>query len=325
MSRIERRRHRHRPLRAGRRRAPSHARLRAAGEGRLTIEIRTAGPGERLDDGSGRSGTTSASPAGPDEERGAGNAPLPEGRVHVATDGGAIVGRRGRVSVRAHDSGWARPDRGRDGRRRAADPPAPWDRAGADERPAQGRACARRADRRALGLGGWDLRPVRLRDGLASAPTSRSPGARGVQRGRSTGRERRLVTATRPWSSSRRSTTVSPATTPGMISRGPRSGGRRARWPTPSGSAPAGGELAFAVLERPERPEAYAIYRLNFSYADGRSDRDDRRDRGDGRRLRRPRPRCGATSSTSTGWPRSRPSCCPSTTRSICFSSSRAG
>ena len=44
-----RRRHRHRPLRPGRRRAPPHARLRPAGEGRLTIEIRTAGPGERLD------------------------------------------------------------------------------------------------------------------------------------------------------------------------------------------------------------------------------------------------------------------------------------
>jgi predicted acetyltransferase len=30
-----------------------------------------------------------------------------------------------------------------------------------------------------------------------------------------------------------------------------------------------GGELAFAVLERDGEPEAYAIYRLNFSYTDG--------------------------------------------------------
>ena len=41
------RRHRHRPLRAGRRRAPAHARLRAAGEGRVSVEIRTAARGAR--------------------------------------------------------------------------------------------------------------------------------------------------------------------------------------------------------------------------------------------------------------------------------------
>ncbi len=58
------------------------------------------------------------------------------------------------------------------------------------------------------------------------------------------------------------------ATTPGMISR------TEEWWKTRTladseWQRAGGGELAFAVLEQAGGPEAYAIYRLNFSYADG--------------------------------------------------------
>ena len=58
------------------------------------------------------------------------------------------------------------------------------------------------------------------------------------------------------------------AVTPGMFARS------RVWWETRVLSdaewrRAGGGELAFAVLERDGQPEAYAVYRLNFSYTDG--------------------------------------------------------
>jgi predicted acetyltransferase len=58
------------------------------------------------------------------------------------------------------------------------------------------------------------------------------------------------------------------ATTPGMISRSPDWWKDRvlsdSEW-----RRSGGGELTFAVLERDGEPEAYALYRLHFSYTDG--------------------------------------------------------
>ncbi|MGH3010870.1 MAG: GNAT family N-acetyltransferase [Gaiellaceae bacterium] len=58
------------------------------------------------------------------------------------------------------------------------------------------------------------------------------------------------------------------ATTPGMISR-TEEWWRKRTLADSEWRRAGGGELAFAVLEQAGEPEAYAIYRLNFSYADG--------------------------------------------------------
>jgi predicted acetyltransferase len=57
-------------------------------------------------------------------------------------------------------------------------------------------------------------------------------------------------------------------TTPGMISRSPEWWKDR-RLADSEWRRAGGGELTFAVLEEAAGPEAYACYRLNFSYADG--------------------------------------------------------
>ena len=132
------RRHRHRPLRPGRRRAPAHARLRAAGEGPLSVEIRTAQP-EELRDGLRPIWHYFGSPAGPDEGR-RGAMPIADGRLHVAVDGGAIVAGAGVFEFEMTIPGGPVPDGGGDGGRRPPDAPPPRHRARAHGRPAEGRA-----------------------------------------------------------------------------------------------------------------------------------------------------------------------------------------
>jgi predicted acetyltransferase len=58
------------------------------------------------------------------------------------------------------------------------------------------------------------------------------------------------------------------ATTPGMLSRAPEWWTKRVLADSEWRRA-GGGELSYAVLERDGQPEGYALYRLNFSYADG--------------------------------------------------------
>ena len=74
--------------------------------------------------------------------------------------------RRRRLPVRDDHPGRCRPDRGRHGRRDVPDPSPARRPALDDARAARRRPRARRARRGALGLGGDDLRPVRVRNGL---------------------------------------------------------------------------------------------------------------------------------------------------------------
>ena len=75
--------------------------------------------------------------------------------------------RRRRVPVRADGPRRGRADGGRHRRRDVPDAPPARRPARDDARPARRRARARRAARAPLGLGGHDLRPLRLRDGVA--------------------------------------------------------------------------------------------------------------------------------------------------------------
>ena len=75
--------------------------------------------------------------------------------------------RRRRVSVRADRSGRRRPDRGGHRGGDVPDASQAWCSPHADARPARRRACPGRATGAAVGVRGHDLRPLRLRDGLA--------------------------------------------------------------------------------------------------------------------------------------------------------------
>ena len=91
---------------------------------------------------------------------------LPIERMHAASENGDDHRRRGRVPVRADRSRRRRPDRGRHRRRHVPDASPSRGAAGDDARAARRRARARRAAGAPVGVGGHDLRPLRLRDGV---------------------------------------------------------------------------------------------------------------------------------------------------------------
>jgi predicted acetyltransferase len=230
------------------------------------VEIRTAEPDERLD-ALRPIWHYFGSPAGPDEERAAGM-PLPEGRLHVATEAGAIVAGAGAFEFELTVPGGPVPTAGvtvvgvlpthrrrgivrelmaaqlKDAHTRGEPIAALWASEG--------------------GLYG------RFGYGMASVCADME-----------IPRERTAFVQAVDWEGAARLVTADEAlavfpgvydqvapTTPGMLSRS------QEWWKTRSLAdsdwrRAGGGELAFAVLERDGVSEAYALYRLNFSYADG--------------------------------------------------------
>jgi predicted acetyltransferase len=229
------------------------------------VEIRVAGPGERLD-ALRPIWHYFGSPAGPDEKRAAGM-PLPEGRLHVATDGGAIVAGAGAFEFELTIPGGPVPTAGvtvvgvlpthrrrgivrelmaaqlKDAHTRGEPIAALWASEGgfygrfgyglasvcADmEIPKEHAAFGRPVD--------WDgtVRLLSADEALELFPGVYDQVA---------------------------------ATTPGMLSRS-RDWWKARTLADAEWRRAGGGELAFAVLER-DGPAAYAVYRLNFSYADG--------------------------------------------------------
>ena len=233
----------------------------------MAVEIRVAEPGERLD-ALRPIWHYFGSPAGPDEERVAGMSPLPDGRLHVASENGAIVAGAG-----AFEFGMTVPG-------------GPVATAGVTvvgvlpthRRRGIVRALmsAQLSDAHARGEpiaalwaseGGFY---GRFGYGLASVcadveiPKTHSAFNQAVDWSGST----RLVTADEALELFPPVYDRVAATTPGMISR-TEEWWRTRRLADSEWWRAGGGEKTFAVLEQGGAPDAYAIYRLNFSYADG--------------------------------------------------------
>ena len=236
---------RHGALRRGRQRAAADARVRAAREA-------LAPAGSALGSARGlprphrpRPSTSSSRPRSAASATTSAGQPTPEDAERFVADPAARADARGlrrrpdrrrrrRVPVRAHAARRPVAVRGRHGRRRAPDAPAPGPAAPDDGGAAPRRPRARRADRGALGVRGDDLRPLRLRPRLAGHAPSR-PSATRVrirpelpQRGSASGSS----ATTRRCASSPGSTTASAKRTPGFLSRSTRLvGGPHARRP----------------------------------------------------------------------------------------------
>jgi predicted acetyltransferase len=230
------------------------------------LEIRTALPGERL--GALRPiWHYFGSPAGPDEGRAAGM-PLPEERLHVAVDDGAIVAGAGAFEFDLTVPGGPVPTAGvtvvgvlPTHRRRGI--VRELMSVQLEDAHARGEPIAAlwASEAGFYGRFGYGLASL---SADAEIPKTHTAFARPVDwQGRT-----RLVTADEalelfPSVYER----VTP-TTPGMLSR------TKAWWETRTLAdsewrRAGGGELAYAVLEGDGGPEAYAVYRLNFSYGDG--------------------------------------------------------
>jgi predicted acetyltransferase len=232
----------------------------------MTVEIRVAKPGERLD-ALRPIWHYFGSPAGPDEERAAGM-PLPEERLRVATDGGAIVAGAGAFEFELTIPGGPVPTAGvtvvgvlpthrrrgivrelmsaqlKDAHTRGEPIAALW----ASEGGFYGRF-------------GYGLASVCADMEIPKAHTAFNravdwPGTA------------RLVTVDEALELFPRVYDRVAPTTPGMISR-TEEWWRARRLADSEWRRAGGGELAFAVLEEADGLEAYACYRLNFSYADG--------------------------------------------------------
>ena len=125
--------------------------------------------------------------------------PLVAGARRVRRRAGGRV--RSRIRVRPLDPGRRAAVRRRHLGRRPADAPPPRDPARLHAQAARRRAELGRADRSALGVGGVDLRPLRLRPGGAGcrreveSATVRAQGRAGVERERQAHRLRRGVPA----------------------------------------------------------------------------------------------------------------------------------
>ena len=178
--------------------------------------------------------------------------------------------RRGRAADPALGAGRVAPVRGHDRRRRRADAPPARRAAVDDARPPRRRARARRADRGALGLGGGDLRALRLRPRLVRG---RGRGAR-ASTPRSTRRSSRAGTM-RLVDADRGARDV-----PAALGRARRARGRawscaRAAWwedralADPPERRDGAGPKRFALLESTARPAGYAIYRHRIGVRGG--------------------------------------------------------
>jgi predicted acetyltransferase len=232
----------------------------------MTVEIRTAEPDERLD-ALRPIWHYFGSPAGPDEERAAAMV-LPEGRLHVATDDGAIVAGAGAFEFQLTIPG------------------GPVPTAGVT---VVGVLPTHRRRGLVRELMGVQLKDAHTRGEPISALWASEGGLYGhfgyglasvcadVEISKAHTAFNRPV----DWQGTARLVTVDEAgelfpqvydqvapTTPGMISR-TQEWWRKRTLSDSEWRRAGGGELAFAVLERAGVPEAYAIYRLNFSYADG--------------------------------------------------------
>ena len=194
---------------------------------------------------------------------------LPIERMHAARENGRIVGGAGAFPFELTVPGGDRADRGRDRRRHLSDTPPPRRTAGDDARAARRRARARRAARAAVGLGGDDLRPLRVRHGLARrarsafrASTRRSPMPHQHERAlRFVDAKEALELFPKVWDKVRKKT-------PGMLGRSRNWWEFRILFEPPGGGGE-GGPKRFVVLERDGRPEGYAIYRHKPKWDDG--------------------------------------------------------
>ena len=101
-------------------------------------------------------------------------------RAIAAYDGDRIVGNAGRLQLRAHRAGRVTARRGRDGRRRAADPQATGRPSEHDADAARRRAPARRATRHPVGIRGEHLPAIRLRPGFAEGERPTRPSSQRV-------------------------------------------------------------------------------------------------------------------------------------------------
>jgi predicted acetyltransferase len=232
----------------------------------VTVEIRVAGAGE-LAAGLGPISHYFGMPAGPSEDF-VGRIPVPEGRMHVATDGEAVVGgagvfpfdltvpggpvRTAGVTVVGVLPTYRRRGILRDLMRAQLDDihvrgeplAALW----ASEGSIYGRF--------GYGLGSLsgDMEIPKV-DGAFVRPVRWEGSIRLVGRDEALGLFPRVFDRV-------------VASTPGMLARSHQWWDKRvladSEW-----RRGGGGELSFAVLEPDGEPEAYAIYRLNFSYTDG--------------------------------------------------------
>ncbi len=230
------------------------------------MEIRTAGPEEKLD-ALRPIWHYFGSPGGPDEERAA-RMPVPEGRLHVATEGGVIVAGAGAFEFDLTIPGGRVPTAGitvvgvlPTHRRRGI--VRELMRVQLEDAHARGEPIAAlwASEGGFYGRFGYGLASV-CAD--VEIPKGHTAFNQAVDWAGST----RLVTADEALPLFPQVHDRVAATTPGMISRS------EAWWKTRTladseWQRAGGGELAFVVLEQEGGPEAYASYRLNFSYADG--------------------------------------------------------
>jgi predicted acetyltransferase len=232
----------------------------------MSVEIRTAGPDERLD-ALRPIWHYFGSPAGPDEERAAGML-LPAERLKVATDDGQIVAGAGVFEFQLTIPGGPVPTAGvtvvgvlpthrrrgivrelmsvqlKDAHARGEPIAALWASEGAF-----------------YGRFGYGMASVCADVEIPKAHTAfnRALDWQGTTR---------LVSAEEAGKLFPGVYDRVAATTPGMISRTEEWWKKRTLADSEWRRA-GGGELTFAVLDQGDEPEAYAIYRLNFSYADG--------------------------------------------------------
>ena len=262
------RRPRHRPLRERRQRAQADARVRAAREDRLmAIRIRTTRNQEEYDRALHGIGHYFGGGWTPEEKERFAKL-LPHERHARRIRRRRDHRRRGRFSLRADDPRRTPPVRRGDRGRRSADAQAAGDPRPDDARAARRHPRARRAAGCALGLGGDDLRALRLRarlagrDGAGDAPPRRAaarsstPGweraARGPRRGACG-----LPAHLRPRSAQDARLHVALARLVGAAEAGRPPEGRRGA-----------GELNRLLLELDGRPAGYALYRIKFEFDD---------------------------------------------------------
>jgi predicted acetyltransferase len=233
----------------------------------VAVEIRVAEPGERLD-ALRPIWHYFGSPAGPNEERAAGMSPLPDGRLHVASENGAIVAGAGAFEFGMTVPGGPVATAGvtvvgvlPTHRRRGI----VRELMSAQLKDAHARgepiAALWASESGFYGRFGYGLASV-CAD--AEIPRAHSTFNQAVDWSGST----RLVTADEALELFPPVYDRVAATIPGMISR-TEEWWKTRRLADSEWWRAGGGEKTFAVLEQGGAPEAYAIYRLNFSYADG--------------------------------------------------------